>query len=141
VEQTSTLPRWRLKRVTAVAACIVGGFGWFGPPFAWGAGDLSVRASPAVSVDPGRVTVVVRHVPRSDDRSLRIEIDSPSMLQSSFIDLEGADAPSAHWVEFKNLPSGSYVVRVFISRSDEDEDPEYVQTYFRVLGTADLSSP
>jgi hypothetical protein len=138
VEHACTLPRWRFKQSTAVAVCIVAGFGWFGPSFVWGSEDLSVRASPSVSVDPGRVTIVVRHVPRADDRALTIEIDSPSRLQSSYIDLEGTDAPSAHQVEFRNLPSGSYVVRAFISRNGEDS--EYVHTYFRVLGTTDLSS-
>jgi hypothetical protein len=127
-----------LTRTTAVVACILAGLGWLGAPFAWGAGDLSVHASPPVSIDPGRVTIVVRHVPRADDRSLTIEIDSPSMLRSSLIDLDGADAPPAHLVEFRNLSSGSYVVRAFISRSHED--PEYVQTHFRVIGTADLAS-
>lgn len=101
------------------------------------AGEVSVRASPPFSIEPGFVDLLIRHVPQKSDRALVVEIESASMFRSSLIPLDGADAPAVHSTRFHSLPRGKYVARVWLERSVDS--PVRAETSFRVAGPDDES--
>ncbi len=51
---------------------------------------------------------LVRVAPHPDNRTLRIELDSPEFFRSSDVQLEGAQAAQNHFFSWRSLPPGSY---------------------------------
>jgi hypothetical protein len=60
------------------------------------------------------VRILVRVPPDPDNRRLRLTIDSGSFSRTSEIDLEGLQAPAAHWFNLPALPSGDYMVEAIV---------------------------
>ena len=80
-----------------------------------GAGErVSMRVSPAVAFAPANL--VVRASIEADDqnRVMQIVAESPDFYRSSEVQLEGDKAPRTSRIEFRNLPPGTYDVRVML---------------------------
>jgi hypothetical protein len=71
---------------------------------------LDVRVSGSASTAPAtlRWTLFVGSHP--DNRLLRVSIDGEAMFQSSDIPLEGADSARSHFVSWRDIPAGDYIV-------------------------------
>lgn len=82
---------------------------------------LQVMAKPTYTLEPGRVTITVRHYPHRDDRQMTIEADSGDFFRSSTFPLEGDRARTLHDVTLTALPAGEYRVRVMIDRRDREK--------------------
>jgi hypothetical protein len=85
-------------------------------PEAW----LQVQAKPAFTLEPGRVTITVRHSPHPGDRRMTVEADSGDFFRSSTFPLDGERARTLHDVMLRALPAGEYRVRVVIDRNDRE---------------------
>jgi hypothetical protein len=84
-----------------------------------GAGQrLIVKVSPAVCFSPA--DLVVRTTIEADpgNRSLEISAESEDFYRSSEVPLDGDKAPRINQLRFRDLPSGSYDVRVDLVGSD-----------------------
>ena len=79
---------------------------------------LEVRVSPELCLDPCTVRIIARAPPDAENRSLLIELESDTYLRSSWIPLEGDQAPLTHSVDVTGLPAGSYEVRAQLTRSN-----------------------
>jgi len=77
-----------------------------------GAGErVGLRLSPAISAfAPANLHVVVLVEPDLDNRVLKVTAESADFYRSSERPLEGAGAPRTNAFEFRNLPSGLYLV-------------------------------
>ena len=71
---------------------------------------LAMRVSPAVALEPAVLTVRTVVESDSENRALEIVSQSPDFYRSSAIQLDGASVPRLNVFEFRNLPTGTYVV-------------------------------
>lgn len=66
---------------------------------------------PAGIADSGaKVMIRVRVTPESDNRLLRIVVDSEDYYRSSDVQLDGLNSASLHVLQLRELPSGQYTV-------------------------------
>ena len=78
-----------------------------------GAGErVSMRVSPAVAFAPANLIVRASVEADQQNRSLQIVAESEDFYRSSEVQLEGENAPRTSMIEFRNLPPGTYEVRV-----------------------------
>jgi hypothetical protein len=92
------------------------------------AGDepVQIQISPSVCHSPCALRVTVRMPLDPTLRGLMVELDSPALFRSSSIDLDGANSPRAHVLEFHSLPAGTYEVRAVLTREADDRSVERV---------------
>ena len=69
---------------------------------------VTVRVSPAFAIEGSPVQAMVRVVPNSDNRLLRIMVDSENYFRSSDVELNGDDAATTHYLALNSLPAGEY---------------------------------
>ena len=75
---------------------------------------IAVKLNPALCLAPCTVMLTLTIPPAADNRWAVAELDGPE-FRSTWIQLEGADAPKTHQLRpFKSLPSGTYVVRAVL---------------------------
>jgi len=80
-----------------------------------GAGErVSIRVSPAVAFAPANLVVRASIEADEQNRSMQIIAESTSFYRSSEVQLEGDKAPRTSMIEFRNLPPGTYDVRVLL---------------------------
>jgi hypothetical protein len=60
--------------------------------------------------EPATVQITVAVAPDALNRLLRIQADSGDFYRASELTLEGDGDKRLHYVEFKNLPAGSYLL-------------------------------
>ena len=97
------------------------------------ADELTLRLTPRFVSAPGYLRSLIRVVPNEKNRVLRVEIDSAGYYRSSDIQLEGASAPTSHFMDWKAVPAGKYDLRVSVRGAGDD--PRLVRTInFQVLG-------
>ena len=89
---------------------------------------LTRRVVPA----PGYLRSVIRVTPSADNRVLRVTIDSEDYYRSSEIQLDGASAPMSHFIDWKQMPAGTYELTATLIGSGGTRAER--QTNFRVLG-------
>ena len=81
--------------------------------FAVNAGErLTIAVSPLQSFAPTNVRVRIQVKPDVNNRGVEVAADSGGYSRSSWIQLDGKDAPPTITVELRSLPSGTYEVRV-----------------------------
>ena len=94
--------------------------------------DLALLLTRRVVAAPGYLRSVIRVAPSADNRTLRVTIDSEDYFRSSEIQLDGASAPMSHFIDWKQVPPGTYELTATLigpagTRAER-------QTNFRVLG-------
>jgi hypothetical protein len=72
---------------------------------------LTIAVSPLQSFAPTNVTVRAYVAPDANNRGLEVSADSGGYFRSTWVQLEGKDAPQTITVEFRNLPGGHYEIR------------------------------
>jgi hypothetical protein len=72
---------------------------------------LTIAVSPLQSFAPTNVTVRVHVTPNADNRGLEVSADSGEYYRSSWVQLDGKEAPKAITVELRSLPAGAYEIR------------------------------
>ena len=75
-----------------------------------GAKKLDVRVSGSASTAPATLRWTVFVGSHQDNRLLRVSIDGEAMFQSSDIPLEGAESARSHFLSWRDIPAGEYVV-------------------------------
>ena len=97
------------------------------------ADELTLRLTPRFVSAPGYLRSLIRVAPHEANRVLRVEIDSAGSYRRSDIQLEGASAPTSHFVDWKEVPAGKYDLRVSVLGAGDDA--RIVRTInFQVLG-------
>ena len=76
--------------------------------------DLALVVSPSMAMAPAHVLVRARVERNSANRGLQIIADSGTFFRSSFVQLDGDQAPTVTEVRFKDLPGGQYQVSVVL---------------------------
>jgi predicted phage tail protein len=83
-----------------------------------GAGErVSMKVSPAVAFAPANLVVRASVEADEQNRSMQIVAESRDFYRSSEVQLEGDKAPRTSMIEFRNLPPGTYDVRVVLMGS------------------------
>ena len=97
------------------------------------ADELTLRMTPRFVSAPGFLRSLIRVAPNDANRTLRVEIDSDNYYRSSDITLDGASAPTSHFVDWKEVPAGKY--DLIVSVLGPSGDPRAVRHLnFQVLG-------
>jgi len=87
-----------------------------------GAGErVSIRVSPAVAFAPANLVVRASIEADEQNRSMEIVAESQDFYRSSEVQLEGDKAPRTSRIEFRNLPPGTYEVRVTLMGSGGEQ--------------------
>ncbi len=68
------------------------------------------RVSPRVAFGPVDVTTLVQVEPHAENRRLRVVLDSGEYYFSTDIQLDGAEAPKSHFVSWRAVRPGRYVL-------------------------------
>jgi hypothetical protein len=69
---------------------------------------LTLQITPRFSNAPAMVRSRVHVVPNTENRVLRLSVDSERYYRSSDIYLDGDLAAESHWLDWKSLPAGRY---------------------------------
>jgi hypothetical protein len=93
----------------AMAVVLLGGIGGWSAQ-ASSAVEVSIR--PAVTTAPGNISVLARVEPDADNRALVIEADSADFYRSSYVQLDGKDAPRIYPLALNGIPAGEYTITV-----------------------------
>ena len=75
---------------------------------------LAIRVSPAVAFAPAVLTVRTTVEPSQENRTLSIEVDSPTYHRASEIPLDGSNSERTNVFELRNVPTGLYEVRAVL---------------------------
>jgi len=70
--------------------------------------EVTLRLTPRFVSAPGYLRSLIRVTPNAENRLLRVEIDSAGYYRSSDIQLDGASAPTSHFMDWKEVPAGKY---------------------------------
>ena len=101
-------------RVFAVAAAIVvfQGMG-FGAEH-----EVKLRVTPTVASAPATVRIYVSVTQNEENRMLRVVANSEEYSRVSEMSMEGQNSPKVSTFEYRELPPGSYDVRVYLIGRD-----------------------
>jgi hypothetical protein len=72
---------------------------------------ITIAVSPLQSMAPTNVRVRVHVTPDADNRGLELSADSGEYYRSSWIQLDGKEAPQTITKELQDLPGGYYEIR------------------------------
>jgi hypothetical protein len=72
---------------------------------------ITIAVSPLQSMAPTNLRVRVHVTPDADNRGLELSADSGSYYRSSWIQLDGKEAPQTITQELRDLPGGDYEIR------------------------------
>jgi hypothetical protein len=72
---------------------------------------ITIAVSPLQSMAPTNLRVRVHVTPEADNRGLELSADSGEYYRSSWIQLDGKEAPQTITKEFQDLPGGDYEIR------------------------------
>ena len=96
------------------------------------ADDLALILPRRIVPAPGYMRSVIRVTPSTENRALRVEIDSDDYFRSTEIQLDGASAPMSHFIDWKQMPPGMYAITATLIGSEGTRATR--QTRFRVAG-------
>jgi hypothetical protein len=95
--------------------------------------EVTLRLTPRFVSAPGYLRSLIRVTPNAANRVLRVEIDSAAYYRSSDVQLDGASAPTTHFMDWKAVPAGKY--DLIVSVLDPSGDARVVRHMdFQVLG-------
>ena len=72
---------------------------------------LDLHVSPNVATAPATLRIRATVAPDADNRAVTIIADSDTFFRSSQVMLEGDKAPRNTFVEYRNVPAGTYEIR------------------------------
>jgi hypothetical protein len=71
---------------------------------------LEIRMSGATAMAPATLRGLIIVSRDTANRLLRVSIEGESLFRSSDIALEGAESPQSHFLSWRDLPPGHYIV-------------------------------
>src|SRR3984893_1066608 len=72
---------------------------------------LTIAVSTSRGFAPATATIRVHVTPDANNCALEVGVDSGEYYRSSWIQLDGTDAPQTIAVEVRSLPAGNYQIR------------------------------
>ena len=72
---------------------------------------LTIAVSTSQSFAPATATIRVHVTPDANNRGLEVSVDSGEYYRSSWIQLDGTEAPHTITVAVRSLPGGNYQIR------------------------------
>ena len=72
---------------------------------------LTIAVSTSQGFAPATATIRVHVAPDANNRGLEVSVDSGEYYRSSWIQLNGTEAPQTIAVEVRGLPGGHYQIR------------------------------
>ena len=72
---------------------------------------LTIAVSTSQGFAPATATIRVQVTPDANNRGLEVSVDSGEYYRSSWIQLDGTEAPQTIAVEARSLPGGTYHIR------------------------------
>ena len=78
---------------------------------------LNVRVTPHLAIAPADVRISVSVERHADNRCLRVIAFSDDFLRSSELPLEGEQSPRTAIIYYRDLPPGTYEIRVDVLNS------------------------
>ena len=72
---------------------------------------ITIAVSPLQSMAPTNLRVSVHVPPDADNRGIEVSADSGGYFRSSWIQLDGKEAPQTMTLELRDLPGGYYEIR------------------------------
>src|SRR5262249_40933671 len=72
---------------------------------------IAISVSPRFAFAPASVVVRTTVVKDPDNRAMEVTVDGEGYYRSSFVQLDGDDAPRTVTIELRDLPGGAYVVK------------------------------
>src|SRR6202167_5010190 len=73
---------------------------------------LTIAVSMSQGFAPATATIRVHVAPDATNRGLEVSVDSGGYYRSSWIQLDGTEAPHTITVAVRSLPGGNYQIRV-----------------------------
>jgi hypothetical protein len=79
-------------------------------PLVIAAERMTMAVSPARSFSPTNLEIRVHVAPDDSNRLLEVVVESDGYLRSGRVQLDGKDSPQNLRLEFRDVPSGDYVI-------------------------------
>jgi len=92
---------------------------------------ITVRVTPLFAMEGSPVQAIVRVARSSENRTLRITVDSESYYRSSELQLDGDNGAITHYLPMHSLPAGDYAFLAVVFGTQGERARSYEE--FRLL--------
>jgi hypothetical protein len=75
---------------------------------------VALHVSPRVATEPATVTIRATVERHADNRGLQVQIVSSGYSRSSFVQLDGLDAPRTTLMSYPEIPGGTYKIQTTV---------------------------
>ena len=99
-----------LAATMLVAAAVV----TLGPVSGHADATVALHVSPRVATEPATLMIRATVEPHADNRGLQVRILSGGYCRSSFVQLDGLDAPRTTTISYPEIPGGTYEVQTTV---------------------------
>jgi hypothetical protein len=101
-------------RAAAATILVVAAVVTLGPISGHAADTIALQVSPRVAVEPATLTIRATVEPHADNRGLQVRVLSGGYSRSSFVQLDGLDAPRTTIISYPEIPGGTYEVQTTV---------------------------
>ena len=101
-------------RAPAATILVVAAVVTLGPVSGHADATVTLHVSPGVSTEPATLTIRATVERHADNRGLQVRIVSSGYLRSSFVQLDGFDAPRTTTIRYPEIPGGTYEVQTTV---------------------------
>ena len=103
-----------LAATMLVAAAVV----TLGPVSGRADAPVALRVTPRLATEPATLMIRATVEPHADNRGLQVRVESDGYSRSSFVQLDGLDAPRTTTMRYPEIPGGTYDVRMTVLGPD-----------------------
>ena len=79
-----------------------------------GGATVALHVSPRVATEPATLTIRATVERHADNRGLQVQVVSSGYSRSSFVQLDGLDAPRTTIISYPEIPGGTYEVQTTV---------------------------
>jgi hypothetical protein len=101
-------------RAPAATMLVVAAVVTLGPVSGHADGTIALHVSPRVAAEPATLMIRATVERHADNRGLDVRILSSEYSRSSFVQLDGLDAPRTTTMTYPEIPGGTYQVQITV---------------------------
>ena len=102
------------SRALAATMLVVAAVVSLGPVSGHADAPVALHVSPRFATEPATLTIRATVERHADNRGLQVRIESGEYSRSSFVQLDGLDAPRTTTIDYPEIPGGSYEIRTTV---------------------------
>jgi hypothetical protein len=105
---------WIRFRARAATILVVAALVTLAPASGHAGATVTLRVSPSIATEPATLTIRATVEQNADNRGLQVRVTSEGYSRSSFVQLDGLDAPRTTTITYPEIPGGTYEIQTTV---------------------------